>query len=94
MYDFKNVMLTICGVVMKGYAPDVNSIHLTSKERTMEQVSGQQVVQELAAAGFQAGVAVATDAEVQAGAACGQVAFEEAQSEAPKVVVADLGVSL
>lgn len=59
----------------------------------MEQVSGQQVVQELKAAGFQAGVAVATDAEVQAGAACGQVAFEEAKAE-PQIFSGDIGASL
>lgn len=59
----------------------------------MEKISGEQLVQELGKAGFQAGVAVATDAEVQAGAACGQVAFEEAQAEA-QIVYADIGVSL
>lgn len=38
--------------------------------------NGQEIVKELNEAGFQAGVAVATDAEVEAGSACGQVAFE------------------
>ena len=59
----------------------------------MEQISGQAVVEELKAAGFQAGVAVATDAEVQAGAACGQVAFEEAQAQ-PQIHSGSIGVTL
>lgn len=39
-------------------------------------VKGEALVEELAKAGYQAGVAVATEAEVAAGAACGQIAFE------------------
>lgn len=44
-------------------------------------MNGEQLVRDLGEAGFQAGVAVATDAEVAAGAACGQVAFEQQQNE-------------
>lgn len=65
----------------------------------MEKLAGEQLVEELGAAGFQAGVAVATDAEVKAGAACGQIAFEHlpthnADGTEHTIVVANLGASL
>lgn len=65
----------------------------------MEKIVGENLVQELKTAGFEAGVAVATDAEVEAGAACGQVAFENLPEKNPdgtvhQVVVGDIGASL
>ncbi|AZV02096.1 hypothetical protein Arno162_56 [Pectobacterium phage Arno162] len=60
----------------------------------MVQVSGKQIVDELKGAGFQAGVAVATNAEVEAKAACGQVAFDHSQQDAMKIVRENIGVSL
>ncbi|XAO54195.1 hypothetical protein [Yersinia phage vB_YenM_P778] len=92
------ISLSIHGHTLQPFDYELVSLSIKGGNK-MEKIAGESLVHELQAAGFQGGVAVATNAEVAAGAACGQVAFENLPKVNPdgtehQVVVANIGAGM